>query len=286
MGKLPAPPAGFERSSALGSGTLFEVFLLRAGPEEAAPLVCKRLKAPVRAEPEARAALAREATVLAAASHPALPRVVRVGSDGEGPFLVETLAPGLSLASVREAWLARGLSAPPPTLCRHVASLALSLFAELGALEGPSGGRLGLAHGDLGPEHLLLGPSGELSLVDFGAARFRGMPASLVPPPGARGTLPFCPPEVARGEAEPGEAADVYALAATLVAFASPLPLCRSSHPAALLAEVGERGLDGAAVQACEAFSEVERAALGRALDPDPARRFARASELAAAFRG
>src|SRR5262245_34099518 len=104
-----APPLGTELAGVLGSGTFFEVALVGAG--DAVP-VCKRLTPRMLAEPTGRAALVREAKVLALAKHPALPALVRVGADQHGPFLLETRADGVPLTHVVESWRALGKAVP------------------------------------------------------------------------------------------------------------------------------------------------------------------------------
>ena len=61
------PPAGTELVEALGTGTVFSVALVREG---AATLMCKRLASRFLREPAGRAAILREAKVLALGSAP------------------------------------------------------------------------------------------------------------------------------------------------------------------------------------------------------------------------
>jgi serine/threonine protein kinase len=144
------------------------------------------------------------------------------------------------------------------------------------------GGPLLLSHGDLGPDHVILGPIGDVRFVDLGAARFAGMDPALETDD--RGTLPFVAPEVARGEARPGQAADVYALAATLLHLATGGPLGGAEGDAATLLAIGERGLSPDLVARAAGLEAAGREALGRALILDPSRRLARARELANAL--
>ncbi len=130
---------------------------------------------------------------------------------------------------------------------------------------------------------MILGPIGSARFVDFGAARFAGMDAALET--ADRGTLPFAAPEVARGEAAPGQAADVYALAATILFLAGGgAPLVSARDDAALLLEIGERGLPPELCDHATALSPGARDALRHALAFHPRDRLARASELCAAL--
>jgi serine/threonine protein kinase len=130
---------------------------------------------------------------------------------------------------------------------------------------------------------VILTPIGAVAFVDLGAARFAGMDPALET--GDRGTLPFVAPEVARGEAAPGQAADVYALAATILFLASGgAPLVDAKDEGAMLLEVGERGILESRVDGAAGISEAGRAALREALALDASRRPPSARALAAAL--
>jgi serine/threonine-protein kinase len=278
---LFAPPSGTELVKALGAGTLFQVALVRAGDTT---LICKRLTPRALLEPAGRAAIVREAKVLALARHPALPSIVRVGSDEHGPFVLETRAEGVSLRDLVEHWAERD-ERVPARLIAHIAARATRALDEIQRLQAAADGSpLGIVHGDLGPDHLLLGPFGEARLVDFGAARWTGMDASLAG--SDRGTLPYVAPEVARGEAAPSAAADVYALAATLLYLATGKPPCDTHDEPAMLAEIGDRGIAPARVHAATAFTEAQRQVLAAALVLDVGARETSAATLRSAFDG
>jgi serine/threonine protein kinase len=270
-------PDETELCSMLATGGIFQVALVRDHGELA---VCKRLLPRVREEPAARAAMVREAMVLARARHAALPALRRVGNDAHGPFVIEARVEGSSVRALVEGWRARGQPVPP-RLVAHLALAAAEALAEVHELAGEQG-PLGLSHGDLGPAHLVMGPLGDARFLDFGAARFAGMDASLET--ADKGTLPFVAPEVARGEAPPGQGADVYALAATLVFLATGGPMCGAREDAAMLLEIGERGLDPALCARAEGLSAGAREALGRALALEPRARLASARALARAL--
>jgi serine/threonine-protein kinase len=271
------PPAS-RAGRVIGAGALFEVREIHEGGRA---LVEKRLHARVRREPRARAALAREAHVLAAIRHPALPELVRVGSDERGPFLVETLVVGTSVRALVESWAEAGRGGVPARLAAHVTLEAFRVLAELSEQAG-AGGPLSPVHGDITPDHVLVGPAGEVRLVDFGAARIRGLPAALIGED--RGTLPFAAPEVARGEAPPSPAADVYSMAATALFLSAGEAVCAAREAAAMLLEVGTRGVRTELFERVRAFRPREKEALAAALAVDPAARAASAAEIVAAF--
>ena len=269
-----AAPIGAELVEHRGAGTMFDVALVQEG---GAVFVCKRLSSRTLREPVARAALAREIGLLERARHDALPRLVRFGEDEHGPFLLESLAAGLSLRGIAEALRGRSAGGVPGTLVAGVAARAAAALAAVHALADP-GGPLAIVHGDLGPDHVFCGEDGKIQFVDFGAARFRGMGEVTS---GDQGTLPFAAPEVARGDVEPGQPHDVYALAATIVAFGTGAPLVATTTDAAMLLEVGERGVQSQLALTLEGLDAGAREALRDALAFDPRARLTSARELA-----
>ncbi|MFO0592532.1 MAG: protein kinase [Polyangiaceae bacterium] len=260
----------------LGAGSLFDVRRVKIRGEDA---VEKRILPRFRREPEARAALVREAQVLSAALHPGLPHLLGVGVDDKGPYLRETYVAGISIRQIVESWSGHG--GTPPRLAGHVAREAFEVLAELHELAGPSG-PLVFVHGDIGPDHVILGPAGMVRYLDFGASRIAGLATSLLGQ--GRGTLPFVAPEVARGDAPPDQAADVYALAATVLYLATGGPLCDAKDEAAMLFEVGTRGVRTALLDEAAAFRPAEKAALAAALATDPAARVRDARGVLRAF--
>jgi eukaryotic-like serine/threonine-protein kinase len=271
-------PANTDLVRLLGGGSVFEVGLVRTGGHL---LACKRLLPHALSSPAGRAAMVREARLLALVKHPALPRLIDVGSDAAGPFFLETFVEGASTRVITEGWREEGRPMPP-TLFKHIASLALEALAEIHEIEDDAG-PLAVSHGDITPDHVILSPIGGVHFIDLGAARFRGMEPELETDD--RGTLPYTPPEIARGEARPGPQADVYALAATLLFCAHGGPLCAAAGEAAMLAEIGARGLRTELIEEAPALRRHERDALRAALDPDPARRPPSARALLAFFQ-
>jgi serine/threonine-protein kinase len=273
-----APPEGTELVEIVGAGTVFEVALVRRAGQL---VVAKRLVSRVRREAAGLRAVAREVGLLSRARHHVLPELIASGDDGHGPFIVESQLEGASLAAGAE-FLRSGGAAVPARFYADVARRAAEALATLHGL-ADDGGALEVVHGDVAPDHLFRGPDGAIAFVDFGAARFRGMPE---PDGDERGTLPFVAPEIARGEGQPSQAGDVYALAASILAFATGAPLTAATTDAAMLLEVGERGLRLDRLDRLDGLHAGARDALRAALAFDPAARLASAADLAARLRG
>jgi serine/threonine-protein kinase len=272
--KFPAP-SGTTFLAPLGVGSVALVARVERGPEE---LACKRLLPQHRDRAGARLSLVREARALALARHPALPALRGVGSDEAGPYVLETIVEGLSLRDVKGRWGGR----VPWHLATHVAREAARVVSELHALKDEAG-LIHLAHGDLGPDNLRLGPYGEVAVIDLGNARFRGFTADLES--GERGTAPYLAPELARGEQGGTQATDVYALCATVawLLLDGEAALGAAAGEAARLLEAGERGIPASRLAP---LPTPLRTVLERMLAFDPSRRVSDLGPLLTALDG
>jgi serine/threonine protein kinase len=173
------------------------------------------------------------------------------------------------------------------SLCRRNGiPLSLDLVAEMGrqicdglahahAAVSEDGTPLNLVHRDLKPSNLMLNPQGVVKLLDFGISKALTRPEREGQ---VRGTWGYMAPEQADGE-DIGGAADLFGLAAVLYELASTAPL------------FSERGAE--AVRPLLANDEAARraarlgrdfgglgAVLVRALQRDPAARYADASAM------
>jgi serine/threonine protein kinase len=209
-----------------------------------------------RDDPPVAEPLAREARILAALEHPGIVPVHDTGVTPDGrAFYVMTLVRGAGLAAA-----AATLSLP--------ARIALFLkVCDTVAFAHAHG----VVHRDLKPQNVMVGPFGEVLVLDWGVAATLDGREAPAGPPAVVGTPGFMPPEQAAA-ARVDQRADVFALGALLdglVGPAPPRPLAavveraRSARPddryasvPALQADV-RRYLDGLAVTAyAEPFAE------------------------------
>lgn len=269
----------------VGEGPLARVY--HATSREHGAVAVKILRG---SEPIAAARFAREVAVLRALPRSSsLPRHVDDGVSELGDaYLVLEFIDGISL----EAGKARA-----PRLSPHQAvAFAAELCRAVEALH-----RLGVAHGNLSPENVLLSVGGEVSLTGLGSIRdVQGMlralsedaarlgePASCADP-GALlscGALEFKAPEHVR----PGAVdtwTDVFALGAILFelltgvrAFPVP-PSAGSEVDAREHLERGGRWLDEAELRDRHGLDAALAAILSRATHPEPQRRHVDAREL------
>lgn len=156
-----------------------------------------------------RQRLAREAAALRQVAGHLLAPLVDARLDGDPSWLASARLPGPSLAEVL------GRHGPWPT--EAVRSLGVSLAQGLVALHDR-----GMAHGDLTPGNVVLTEDGP-HLVDFGIAGvFDAVSRGAIGAP--MGTPPFLPPELLRGEGEPGPAGDLFTLGCVLARAAGASP--------------------------------------------------------------
>ena len=151
----------------------------------------------------------REARVLRALSHPAIPRFVASFQAGEGPqlrlYLVQEYVEGRSLEALAQE---RFDEAAARECLRQ-------LLPVLGFLHARA-----LVHRDLKPANILLRPDGRLALVDFGSAR--ALAHKITYRATVSGTFGYLPPETLGGTLD--QTADLYGLGATLVQLLSGRP--------------------------------------------------------------
>lgn len=269
---MRAPP-NTHLVASLGTGASFEVALV-AREGGGAPLVCKRLLPSVSDERAARAALVREARILAALKHPALPQLHEVGQDASGPFLLEERVEGRSFRELARGWSPGPV---PADLSLHLTKQAFCALRDIHAEQG-----LSFVHGDITPDHVWMGPCGEVRFVDFGASRLATTETSLLGED--RGTLPFVAPEIAREEAIPTQAADVYGLAASALYLLLGDRIVDSRTDATWLVEVASVGLRVERLSEIQGLSLALREVLSAALAFSPAERLSGASEICARF--
>lgn len=195
------------------------------------------------------APLTREARVLAGLEHPGIVPIHDTGVTPDGrAFYVMTLVRGAGLADVAATLSMAGRIALFLKVCDAVA------FAHAH----------GVVHRDLKPQNVMVGPFGEVLVLDWGVAAVTGDGRGPAEPAAVVGTPGFMPPEQSSGTIPVDHRADVFALGVLLDGLLdrSPRPLAavveraRADRPddryasvAALQADV-RRYLDGLAVSA------------------------------------
>ncbi|MCS6863798.1 MAG: serine/threonine-protein kinase [Gemmataceae bacterium] len=177
-----------------------------------------------------------EARITAQLPHPHIPPIHRLGTLPDGrPFLVMKLIRGRTLAAMLAARTERPLSQSAGELDITAVEYTglMSVFEQVCHAVAYAHSR-GIIHRDLKPSNIMVGPFGEVQVMDWGLAKIgtgehaalpRGVltchsraSATLIGQ--AMGTPQFMPPEQARGEWDRVDArADVFALGGILAAI-------------------------------------------------------------------
>jgi serine/threonine-protein kinase len=156
----------------LATGGMADIWLARevgaAGLERF--VVVKRLLPHLAREPEIVDMFVSEARFVARLVHPNVVQIHDLGEDDEGYFLVMEYVAGCSASELLTA------AAQAHTRLPLGAALCIAEQACQGAhaaheLRDPTGEPLGLVHRDISPHNLMVGPSGEVKLLDFGIAK-------------------------------------------------------------------------------------------------------------------
>jgi hypothetical protein len=151
----------------------------------------------------ARQRIEREAAILPRLVHPNVVTLIEVVEEGDEVTLVMPYLPGGTLSD--------RVSRHGPAPASEVIRLADLLGGALAAAH-----RAGVVHRDIKPANVLFDGDGVPHLADFGVASSRGDTLGLTATGTVVGTPGFMAPEQARGD-DAGQAADVFALGATLL---------------------------------------------------------------------
>jgi serine/threonine protein kinase len=212
----------------------------------------------------------QEGLIMARLSHPAIVKVLDAGRDGGKYYLVLEYVEGPSFAKA----IARRAFSPKES--------ALILSAVARGLHHAH--RNNVVHGDVVPSNILLKSDGSPKITDFGIARLRGPMAARWKTGVTAGTPIYMSPEqaAAMNDVIDGRS-DVYSLGAVLYEAATGrAPFAGRSTPEILdkvarVAPAPPRSVDPSL------DVELERIIL-KAMDKDPARRYATAKDFADAL--
>ncbi|SEK73965.1 serine/threonine protein kinase [Stigmatella aurantiaca] len=266
-GEAPLPPAGphaehpvelpgFELLRVIGRGGMGEVWL--AQQQSLKRTVAVKLLPPRLAkDAEFVSRFEKEATALAALSHPNIIQIFDRGVAGEHYYFVMEYVEGRSLRD------ALGLSRLPfqqsLRIIRQVASAIEYAHDQ------------GIIHRDLKPENILLDARGHVKVADFGLAGIRrpGSEQHLTATSVAMGTLNYMAPEQRRDAKNVDRRADLFSLGVMFYELLTgDVPVGRFRLPSERIEELDPR-VD---------------AVVERLLENEPEARYATAGEVCAAL--
>lgn len=196
-GQFPLRYGRYEILRLLGEGEMGSVFLARDTQ------LNREVAIKVSKVAEKRGAIdrfAREARIMAKLQHPNICPIYDCGeADGARYF---------TMPYIEGTTLTESLSQGPPQSTRRIAALIRQLAM---ALEVAHQGDV--VHRDLKPANIMIKPTGEPIIMDFGVARIQDGGAMATLNGEMLGTAAYMPPEQALGQSELiGPASDIYSL--------------------------------------------------------------------------
>ncbi|WP_338872899.1 protein kinase [Spirosoma sp. SC4-14] len=205
-----------------------------------------------------------EALILARLNHPNIAVVYNFLQDSSDYFMAMEYVEGDSLET-----LIRKGGALPPAIAAEITRQGLEGLAHAH--------RKGILHRDIKPANLMITPEGAIKLMDFGIARVTGE-QRLTQANRIVGTLEYMAPELVQGES-PSPASDIYAMGILLYELLSgKLPFASRTDYALMQAIIREKPIPLRKLNT-QIPKELEAIVL-KALDKNPAKRFADAKEF------
>ncbi len=263
---LPAI-AGYTILSELGRGGMGTVYLARQERLGGRPVALKVLPHSASISAGARQRFLAEARAIARLQHPNIVAIHDVVEDGQTLAYAMDRVEGESLADL----LAGHESLDPAFVCR----VGIAISRALGEVH-----RAGLVHRDVKPSNILIRSDGTPLLTDFGLVRETDTTV-YTQAGGFVGTTAYAAPEQLRGETDSIDArCDVYAIGATLYHALTSRPPINEASPAEVLRRV-ESGLIEPLRRANPRLPRDLQTIVHKAVEPDPARRYQSADELA-----
>ena len=192
---MPEAIAHFKILEHLGAGGLGEVYRAR-DTRLGRTVAVKVLSADITNDPARLDALGDTALKLTRLSHPNIAVLFEGGEDSGRKYLVFEFVQGDPLGAVING---------RPLNVRRALEFAINLADALAEAHG-----VGLIHGDISPDTIMITPKDRAKFVNFGLAAFTASGANRLKAP-----TPYVSPEEIDGRAPDGRS-DIYALGAVL----------------------------------------------------------------------
>lgn len=279
---LPDRIGSYRILRALGEGGFGIVYL--AEQDNPRRTVAIKVLRHAMTSPETLRRFEHETRILARLHHPAIAQIFEAGVTGLGahrqPYFAMEYVRGLALDRYAEGEVAE--HAPPGPLDVRA---RLELFVKVCAgVEHAHQG--GVIHRDLKPDNILVDLHGQPRILDFGVARALDDQATITAHTSAGqlvGTLAYMSPEQVRGDPMCVDTrADVYALGVILFQLlARRLPFDLSARPLAEALRTIQEDPPTLLGTLDRTLRGDLQAIVARALEKDPDRRYASASQLA-----
>jgi serine/threonine protein kinase len=268
---------GYELVMPAGTGGMGTVWLarVRPGAGSARVVAIKAMLPKVADDPQFRAMFLDEGHIASRIVSPHVARVFELHEDDGVLFQVMEWVDGESLYELHLAAARRSERIPLAAVLRALADACDGLHAAH-ELKGDDGRPLLVVHRDVSPSNILVGPTGDVKLVDFGVAKARARFAESTMGFGIKGRIHYVAPEYAIGNSL-DRRADTWSMGATLYfLLCGRTPFAASNETAVLF-----KLTSGEPIPPLPASVPSDVVAIARrALQRDPARRFATAGEM------
>ena len=224
----------------IGQGGMAEIFSAVTMGEGSfrRPVVIKRLRPELTADPNAVAQFCDEANLLAALHHPNIVAVHDFGRSQNQFFLAEEYVFGRDLGRLVARRLAETAAPLPADVIAHVACELLKGLEYAHGLTNEQGRSLGIVHRDVSPENVMVSARGEVKLLDFGVVKADEGRVARTDMGVVKGNVTFMAPEQARG-LDVDARADLYSLALVMFFCATGKPMYVADTTYALLMKAG-----------------------------------------------
>jgi serine/threonine protein kinase len=199
----------------LANGGMAEAYLALSGELTAlrSLVVVKRILPHLSSQEQFVRMFLDEARIGALLDHPNIARIIEVGRDGDGYFLVMEPVQGKPLSAV----LRRAVGAKRPLPHAQAAFIVGQAANGLGyahALSDAGGAPLNIVHRDISPQNILVSFDGAVKVIDFGVASALGRITETIPG-GLKGKIEYMSPEQASGDSA-DRRSDIFALGVVL----------------------------------------------------------------------
>jgi serine/threonine-protein kinase len=219
QGKARVLAGRYEIDSVLGEGGMAKVF--RGTDKVLGRTVAVKVLSPQFAKDQQFVArFRREAQAAAALNHPNVVSVYDTGSEDGIHWIVMEFVDGRTLKEI--------IREEGPLLPERAVEIAQSICLALATAH-----EKGLVHRDIKPGNIMLTPSGETKVMDFGIARATAGADTLTQTAAVLGTAAYLSPEQAQGK--PVDArSDIYAVGCVLFEMLTAHPPFEGESPVAI----------------------------------------------------
>ena len=266
----------------LASGGMGTVHLGRVLGEAgfARPVAIKRMHPHLLEQAELRQMFVEEARLASRVRHPNVVPTLDVVAGGDELFVVMDYVHGAPLSLL----LAQARADGRPVPLRIASAIASGILAGLHAAHearDERGAPLGIVHRDVSPQNVVIGTDGTPRVLDFGVAKATARLSPATDTGALKGKLGYAAPEQLRGD-DVTRAADVYAAGVVLWEMLTARRLFTGDH-GQIIEQILVGWVDPPSRWDPSVPAELDAIVL-RALESDPAKRFATARELALAI--